>query len=389
MFSVKFIKTNASLKICFLLIMSILFLDISAQTTQSLWVGQKYKCDATSATFGSITDISWSSNGGYISLSGSGLYRDVIATQYWSGTASVTCSWKYTLYYGDKPERQSKTWYFTCNENPVSISPKDMELVEGETGRVYYSLKYSNSYSNYAKPYLSCTSNCISVTQEGIVTAISPGVAYINVFCKLSDASNAPYCKVTVKEKIIDPTSIELDPQTLKIPVGEKGCFTCKLLPKDAKTVLTWDSSDESIATVDSKGNVKAISVGEAKITVSTKNGLKATGKIIVTPAVSKIEIIDQKIYEGFTIQLVPLITPSGVETKLTWSSSNTKIATVDKNGKVTALQEGSAQISVKTENNCVGKATITVIKAPENENKKSISVRHNVLVKLINKSLK
>lgn len=369
--------------------MSILFLDISAQTTQSLWVGQTYMCDATSATYGSISDISWSSNGGYISLSGSGLYRNVTATQYWSGTASVTCSWRYTLYYGGKQERQSKTWYFTCTENPVSISPESMELVVGETGRVSYSLKYSNNYSNYDKPYFSCTSNCVSVTREGNVTAISPGVAYINVYCKLSNVSNTPYCKVTVKEKIIDPTSIELDPQTLKIPVGEKGNFTCKLSPKDAKTVLTWGSSNESIATVDSEGNIEAKSIGEADITVSTRNGLKATGRVIVTQAVTKIEIKDQKLYEGFTIQLEPSITPSDAETKLTWTSSNNKIATVDKNGKVTALQEGSAQITVKTENNCVGKANITVVKAPENENKKSINVRHNVLVKLINKSLK
>ena len=389
MLSFEFKETNVFLRICLLSIMSIMFLGIYAQTTQSLWVGQTYRCDATSATFGSISDISWSSNGGYISLTGSGLYRDVKATQYWSGTASVTCSWRYTLYYGDKQERQSKTWYFTCNENPVSISPTSMELVVGETKRVSYSLKYSNSYSNYDKPYFSCTSNCVSVTSDGSVTAISPGTAYINVYCKLSDASNAPYCKVTVKEKIVDPTSIELVPQTLKIPVGSKGNFTYKILPKDATTVLTWDSSDKSIATVDSEGNVKAISVGEATVSVLTKNGKKATGKVIVTPAATKIEIKDQKLYEGFTIQLEPSITPSGVETKLTWTSSNNKIATVDINGKVTAQQEGSAQITVKTENNCVGKATITVVQAPENENKKSISVRHNVLVKLINKSLK
>ncbi len=154
MLSFEFKETNVFLRICLLSIMSIMFLGIYAQTTQSLWVGQTYRYDATSATFGYISDISWSSNGGYISLTGSGLYRDVKATQYWSGTASVTCSWRYTLYYGDKQERQSKTWYFTCNENPVSISPTSMELVVGETKRVSYSLKYSNSYSNYEKYYI-------------------------------------------------------------------------------------------------------------------------------------------------------------------------------------------------------------------------------------------
>lgn len=169
---------------------------LSAQ--KSMWVGETYKCDATSAVMGLTSDVSWTTNGGYLSLSGSGFYRNVTVTQYFGGSATVKCSWKYRLYSGDTWKTQSKSWTITCNDNPVSISPTSLTLNVGQTGRVGYNHKYNNSYTSYANAYFSSGSSCVSVSSNGEITALHAGIAYVNVNSKISSVS--PYCTVTVIE---------------------------------------------------------------------------------------------------------------------------------------------------------------------------------------------
>lgn len=91
-------------------------MTFSIVNASGIWVGQSVTCDASSAVMGLTSDVSWSTSGGYLSLSGSEFYRTVTATQYWGGNASVTCSWKYRLYSGDKWKTQKKTWTFTCSK---------------------------------------------------------------------------------------------------------------------------------------------------------------------------------------------------------------------------------------------------------------------------------
>lgn len=102
--------TSIGKKVIFPL-MLIIVLSVSSRihAQKSMWVGETYMCDATSAVMGLTSDITWTDNGGYLSLSGSGFYRNVTVTQYFSGTATVKCSWKYRLYSGDTWKRQSKS----------------------------------------------------------------------------------------------------------------------------------------------------------------------------------------------------------------------------------------------------------------------------------------
>lgn len=251
--------------------------NINATT---LWVGESYTCDATSAVMGLTSDVSWTTNGGYFSMSGSGFYRKVTITQFFSGSATITCSWKYRLYSNDTWKHQSKTWTFTCQENPVYITPTSMTLKVGESSYVSYSHKYSNSYTSAANAYFSSTNSSIaSVSNSGLVTAKSPGTAYINVYSKIAAASNAPYCKVTVIEAS-KPTSISL-PEQKEINVGRSVKLTPELTPSDASCTYTWKSDNPEIASV-SSGIVTGISVGNATITVTTSNGLSASCTIIV-----------------------------------------------------------------------------------------------------------
>lgn len=185
----------------YVLVFLLLFCSTYAfPVSQQLWVGQTYRCEATSSIVGGFTsDISWSTSGGYFSLNGSYFYRDVTVHQYFLGTGSVTVTWKERLTSNSPWENRSQTWYFTCIENPVSIFPTNLMLKVGETSSVGYSHAYDNSYTSAANVYfVSNNSSVATVSSSGTVKAIRPGSAYINVHSKVSDASKAPYCLVTV-----------------------------------------------------------------------------------------------------------------------------------------------------------------------------------------------
>lgn len=179
---------------------------LSAQTTRAMWVGETFNCDATSAVMGLTSDVSWTTNGGYFSLDGSGFYRNVTVTQYFSGQATVECTWRYRLYPTGSWSTQSCKWTFTCNENPVSISPTSMTLNVGESGTLTYSHQYSNAYLSAANVRFSSNNSTVaSVDAYGEVTALSEGTAYVTIYSKLSDAAAAPSCKVTVLGGSPDP----------------------------------------------------------------------------------------------------------------------------------------------------------------------------------------
>ena len=137
------------------------------------------------------------------------------------------------------------------------------------------------------------------------------------------------------------------------------------LKPRDAKTTLTWKSSNENVATVSAKGLVKAVAKGKATVTVTTANGKKAKITIkVIARKPSKVTITNGKkatVAVGKTLQLKTKLSPANAETKLTWKSSNTKVVTVSGKGLVKGLKAGKAKITVRTANGKSATITITV----------------------------
>lgn len=187
-----------------LFVLAFLFCVINASAV-SLWVGQTYTWDFSGSVLGSVYNMSVSPNGGYLSITGSGFYRNITPTQYFSGSATVTAEWDYTLYYGDTKRHQKVTLTITCNENKVSISPTSVTLSPGQRYQLGYRHAYDNAYVGAANVYFSGGNSSFSVSTSGEIIAKSPGTGYVTVYSKLSSAANAPSCFVTVKE--IEPTS--------------------------------------------------------------------------------------------------------------------------------------------------------------------------------------
>lgn len=223
--------------------------------------------------------MSWSTSGGYLSLSGSGFYRTITVTQYFSGTATVTCEWDYKLTGNGRYTHTKRQVTISCRDNQVSISPTSMTMSPGETRYVSYRHQYDNQYTSAANAYFQSTNPSVARVDErtGEVYAVNSGTAYINVYSKLSSVS--PYCLVTVNK--VEPTSVSL-PNTLTMTVGETKTLTPSLYPSNAQTSYTWTSSNNQIATVSQSGIITAKRHGTTYITVKTNNGLSSTCEVCV-----------------------------------------------------------------------------------------------------------
>lgn len=171
------------------------------------------------------------------------------------------------------------------------------------------------------------------------------------------------------QEVLIDVTSVELNKSTLSLEEGEDETLVALVLPVNATNKnVTWTSSNLDVATVESNGKVTAVAEGTTIISVTTEDGGKIAECIVnitkqeVIPDpdpdpdpinVTSIELnkstLSLKVGEDET--LVANILPTDATNKnVTWTSSNSNVATVNSNGKVTAVAEGTALITAFTE---------------------------------------
>ena len=156
-------------------------------------------------------------------------------------------------------------------------------------------------------------------------------------------------------------TEVKITSTVTEVTAGETITLTAEVLPADAtnKTV-TWTSSDNTVATV-KDGVVTGVKAGETTITASA-GGKNATVKVTVkaaatsggettTIAVTEVKITSTvtEVTAGETITLTAEVSPADATDKtVTWSSSDTAIATVDSTGKVTGVAAGTATITAK-----------------------------------------
>lgn len=147
---------------------------------------------------------------------------------------------------------------------------------------------------------------------------------------------------------------MSLNKATTSIAVGSTETLVATVAPSDATDqVVSWSSSDENVATV-SDGVVSALADGTATITVTTHDG-SFTDTCVVTAATVAVVgvVLDQDTLTmsvGDDETLVATITPADATDKtVTWSSSDSNVASVDQTGKVTAEGAGTATITVTT----------------------------------------
>ncbi len=159
----------------------------------------------------------------------------------------------------------------------------------------------------------------------------------------------------TPSNTTVKVVSVALSSTTVSLTEGDSQSITVTISPSNATDKkYTFSSSDTSIVTIDENGKISALKAGEATITVTTSDGNKtATCKVTVKDKGIPVESLsldktELSLTEKQTETLTATVHPeNATNTDVTWTSSDPSIATVDENGKITAVKEGEVTITV------------------------------------------
>ena len=240
----------------------------------------------------------------------------------------------------------------------VTLDSKKLQLNTGSTITLTPTIFPSNA-TNQSVTWKSNNTKIATVDLDGVITGIKNGKTIITV--TTVDGKKTAKCVVTVKTApIIKVTGINLDAENISMNVGDSDILTVTITPDNATNQnVTWISSDESIVTVNSEGEIEGLKPGEVIITATSVNGnKKATCEIAVvaveddTPIVNVESVsLDRKIISmkvGENETLIATINPNDATNRnLIWSSSNESVLTVDQSGRIAAVNPGLSDITV------------------------------------------
>ena len=285
---------------------------------------------------------------------------------------------------------------------PVNFGTDEAPAVTPETAATGESAETDEKVAKAAEKltieWTSSDESVATVDETGTVTAVAAGEADVTASVKDADIAASTHIKVVVTPTgVVAPESIDL------VTNGESTKdLDAKLVPADATDVkLAYESSDESIATVDETGKVTAVANGECTITtyvvadakdaeaselsavvvevadseeaddsVATMpedlaamdsafgvvpEDLKTETKVTVTTNVEGITLdkTEGVLTVGNTVTVTATVTPdTATNASVTWTSSDEAIATVDSEGKITAVAPGTATITAVSDSN-------------------------------------
>jgi uncharacterized protein YjdB len=266
--------------------------------------------------------------------------------------------------------------------------------------------KINEAASKLKLEWTSSDKEVATVDETGLVTAVGAGEADITVSVSDANISSTTHVKV-----VITPTGVEAPDSIELVTNGENSkALGAKMTPEDATEVkLAYESSDENVATVDENGVVTAVADGECVITTYVTadipataenaeakpvvdevasseaavadsaadseapdnaaaskpedttdssfgvvpDGLSAETKVTVTTKVEQIALSKTEgvLTVGNSVTITATVTPdNATNATVNWTSSDEKVATVDSNGKVTAVAAGNATIKATSE---------------------------------------
>lgn len=195
--------------------------------------------------------------------------------------------------------------------------------------------------------YSSSDPSVVMVDEHGTLVAVSAGTAEV----ALSSEDGKIYDSGVITVAVT-PTGISV-PDSVTLSMGDNinASIEPTVTPEDATdVVIEYSSSDESIATVDNTGYITAIAAGEADVTaIIADAGLAATCHVIVTPAIESMDMSKSSMTmkPGATGTLSVAVSPEDADvSEMTWTSTDEAVATVDQEGNVTAVADGTTTIT-------------------------------------------
>jgi len=236
----------------------------------------------------------------------------------------------------------------------IILNASDKSLGVGES----FSLNAAVSGNDMAEPFVfsSSDSTIASVDSSGVVTALKPGEASITVSARGYTQNS---CSISVFNP---PTAIDTSTLSTEICVGEKRTVVVSSSDGEFCSQYTYTSSDPEVLTVDSNGQINALSKGTASVSITAYNGVSASVDYTVSAAPRFVELNKDKItiFSGYT-DTVSARDSSGSCQEYYYSSSDTSVATVDEFGTITAHNRGQAVITCTSFNGKSDTCTVNV----------------------------
>jgi uncharacterized protein YjdB len=253
----------------------------------------------------------------------------------------------------------------------VGVSPSAVGATVGDQAQFTATLQdvNGNVLTGRVVTWASSNTGVATVNGSGLVTAVAAGLSIITA---TSEGKNGT-AGITVTLTPAAVASVSVAPASTSVAVGQTVQLTAT--PRDASgnvllgRVVTWVSSDVSLATVSSSGLVTGVAVGGVTIT-ATSEGQSGSSAVTVLAPVASVGVspASPSVIAGQTVQLTA--TPRDASGNaltgrvVTWGSSNTAVATVNGSGLVTGVAAGSATITATSEGRS-GTAAVTVTPAP------------------------
>ena len=303
--------------------------------------------------------VEWSSsNTGVASISASGVVTAVAA-----GTTTITAT-------SEGKSGSSTVTVSNFAVATVNVQPQNNTIVAGSSIQLSATLTDVNGApaTNRAVSWASSNTNIATVSSNGLVSGIAAGAVTITATSEGKTGTTS----VTVQPRPV--ATVTVTPATASLTVGQTTPLAV-VLKDQSGAVLTgrtvvWTTSNSAVATVSSSGTVTAVGGGTATITATSegKSGtstitvtLIPVGSVAVSPATASVAATTTTSLNA----VVKDVNGTVVTDRLvTWSSSNTSVATVSPAGVVTGVAIGTATITATSETKS-GTATITVTQAP------------------------
>ena len=249
----------------------------------------------------------------------------------------------------------------------ITLNASSQNLITGES----FTLTATDEPAKTTDTVVWSSSNkAVATVSDGTVTAAKAGTTEITATAGNVKAT----CTVTVSDPVYKVTDIKLTAApSRRIAAGKKVQLKASIAPSNATDKsVTWTSSNKKVATVNAKGLVtfkKNAGGKKVTITATAKDGSKKFAKITLTCMKGSVKSIKLSgkttVKSGKTTKLKAKVsTKNGKANKtVVWSSSNTKLATVDKNGKVKTVKgkKGTVKITAKATDGSGKKATIKI----------------------------
>ncbi len=276
------------------------------------------------------------------------------------GTATITVKTKnggYKATCKHTVKKYVKLKSFKLNKSAVSIN-------DGKT----YTLKATFSPSNASNKDLiwkSSNTAVATVSSKGVVKGVKPGTA--TVTCKSKETGKTVKC--TVKIKKVKVKRVLFAEKTYTVKHNGKLQLKALISPTNATNQkVKWKSSHPEFVKVSSNGKVTGLKLGKtATITATSVDGKKIAYCKVKVESVSvtglKLNKTTAAAFTGGTVTLTPKFTPSKPSnTKVTWTSSDTKLATVSADGVVKALKAGTVTVTcTSSDGGYTAKCTVVI----------------------------